>query len=399
MQSMNSNTPTTTANPPQIVVAGHICVDVIPAFDESAASLQQILIPGKLTKVGPALLSTGGAVSNTGVALHRLGVPVKLMGKVGGDFFGQAVLDLLRRLDPHLADGMIVAHGENSSYTIVINPPGIDRIFLHCPGPNDTFGAADIDLAELAGARIFHFGYPPIMRRMYLDNGAELAALLRAVRASGVTTTLDMAQPDPNSEAGRLDWPALLNNVLPHVDIFAPSIDEILYMLDRSAFDALTSGALQLNGELLHSVAERLLDLGAAIVLLKLGDLGLYVRTTADVERLLHMGAERPQQLDNWLNRELLTPCFQVTVGGTTGSGDCTIAGFLTGLLAGLPIEEALIGAVAVGACSVESPDATSGVPHWEAVQRRIADGWQRYPLGVHLSGWEIDHQHGLWYH
>lgn len=394
---MNSNMPTTTANPPQIVVAGHICVDVIPTFTASSASIQQLLTPGKLTKVGPAIAATGGAVSNTGVALHRLGVPVKLMGKVGDDLFGQAVLDLLRQLDPHLADGMIVANGEDSSYTIVINPPGIDRIFLHCPGPNDTFGAADIDLAELAGARIFHFGYPPIMRRMYLDGGAELASLLRAVRASGVTTSLDMAQPDPNSEAGRLDWPSLLRAVLPHVDIFAPSIDEILYMLDRSAFNALNSGELRLNGEVLHSIAESLLNLGAAIVLLKLGHLGLYVRTTADADRLQCMGAGRPQHLGNWLNRELLTPCFQVTVAGTTGSGDCTIAGFLTGLLAGLPIEDALIGAVGVGACSVESPDATSGVPHWDVVQRRIVAGWQRHPLGLSLSGWQFDHQHGLW--
>jgi sugar/nucleoside kinase (ribokinase family) len=379
----------------QIVVAGHICVDVIPSFGESAASLQEILVPGKLTKTGPALLSTGGAVSNTGVALHRLGAPVRLMGKVGGDFFGQAALDLLRQLDSHLADGMIVAPNEPSSYTIVINPPGIDRVFLHCPGPNDTFGAADIDLARLAGVRIFHFGYPPIMRRIYLHDGAELANLLQAVRSRGVTTSLDMAQPDPNSEAGRLDWPALLKNVLPHVDIFAPSIDEILYMLDRPLFDAVSGGAAPLSGDLLHAVSERLLDWGAAVVLLKLGALGLYVRTTAVPARLLSAGAGRPSQIENWLDRELLTPCFQVQVAGTTGAGDCTIAGFLAALLAGASIEEAMITAVGVGACSVEGADAASGVPPMTTVQARIRAGWPRHPLGVSLPGWE--YEHGLW--
>ncbi len=394
---MNSNEPDSTHNRAQIVVAGHICVDVIPTFGESAASLQAILAPGKLTQTGPALLATGGAVSNTGVALHRLGAPVKLMGKVGGDIFGQATLNLLRRLDPHLADGMIVATDEPSSYTIVINPPGIDRIFLHCPGPNDTFGAADINLAELTGARVFHFGYPPIMRRIYLNDGAELAHLLSAVRRRGITASLDMAQPDPNSEAGRLDWPALLKNVLPHVDIFAPSIDEILYMLDRSLFDAFANGALALNGALLHSISERLLDWGAAIVLLKLGDLGLYARTTGSAARLLGLGTGRPRQVENWLDRELLTPCFQVKVAGTTGAGDCTIAGFLAGLLAGYSVEKTLITAVGVGACSVESADATSGVPSMETVQARMGAGWPRHPLGVSLPGWDYDHEHGLW--
>jgi sugar/nucleoside kinase (ribokinase family) len=47
---------------------------------------------------------------------------------------------------------------------------------------------------------------------------------------------------------------------------------------------------------------------------------------------------------------------------GTTGSGDCTIAGFHAGLLRGLPPEDAMTAAVAVGACYCEVPDATTGV-------------------------------------
>ena len=152
------------------------------------------------------VISTGGAVSNTGLALHRLGMPVKLMGKIGADQFGEAILAVLRRHDPALAAGMIISPNEASSYTIVINPPGIDRLFLHDPGPNDTFGATDVKLKELEGIRIFHFGYPPLMRRMFLDDGAELITLMKSVKAVGITTSLDMAQPDPNSEAGRADW-------------------------------------------------------------------------------------------------------------------------------------------------------------------------------------------------
>ena len=129
-----------------IVVAGHTCIDIIPTFEPSQASpggeqahLETFLIPGKLVNVGAAVLSTGGAVSNTGLALHRLGIAVRLVGKLGDDLFGQAILQLFRKNDERLAEGMIIAPGDASSYTVVINPPGVDRVFLHCPGANDSW--------------------------------------------------------------------------------------------------------------------------------------------------------------------------------------------------------------------------------------------------------------------
>ncbi len=375
---------------PQIVVAGHVCIDIIPAFGEIHVPLETLLRPGRLTNVGPAVLSTGGAVSNTGLALHRLGVPVQLMGKIGADLFGSAIQEALRRHDPALAEGMIVGD-DPSSYTLVINPPGIDRIFLHCPGANDTYGADDLPLDRVAHARILHFGYPPLMRRMYLEGGAELERLLRAVQACGVVTSLDMAQPDPDAEAGRVDWLRLLQNVLPHVDIFTPSLDETLYMIDRPRFAAQQAGPQRpIEGELLHAVSDQLLAMGAAVVALKLGDQGLYLRTTGDAGRL---GSLDRLALDPhvWLRRELLAPCFRAAVVGTTGSGDCTIAGMLAALLHGLDPMEVLIMALGVGGCSVESPDATSGVPAWDTVRARIAGGWTHRPLTVSLAGWRND--------
>jgi sugar/nucleoside kinase (ribokinase family) len=384
---------------PSIVVAGHICVDIIPVWTQAVESIAAVFRPGRLTEVGPAMVSTGGAVSNTGIALHRLGVPVRLMGKIGPDLFGRAILDVVRSYDEALTEGMIVDPNADSSYTLVINPPGVDRIFLHCPGANNTFSAEDVDLEKVRGAKIFHFGYPPIMRRMYLDEGAELAALLREVRSLGVTTSLDMAQPDPNSEAGRIDWRKLLVRVLPHVDIFAPSLDETIYMLDRSLFDAIQQAEAPHIPDLalLHRLAEQLLEMGAAVVALKLGDLGLYLRTTDDVSRMAATGAAFSPLPAGWIGRELLTPCFVANLAGTTGSGDCTVAGLLTSLLYGRTADEAILDATAVGAASVESPDATSGVPTWEAVQARRATGWPKHPLRIDASGWRPDATHQVW--
>jgi len=387
-----------------IVVAGHICLDVIPAMTDHSGGIGEILVPGKLIEIGPALISTGGAVSNTGLALHRLGFPVKLMGKIGDDWFGKAILDVLAGYGGGLTEGMIVSAGEISSYTIVISPPGVDRIFLHATGANDTFSAEDVGPDALEGAKVFHFGYPPLMRSMYERGGDELVRLLSGVKEKGLTVSLDLAKPDPDSSAGRADWKAILAKSLPYVDVFLPSFEEILYMLRPELYRELQRehGTEELlpyaDGSLLSSLASELLAMGAAIVGLKLGEYGLYVRTSSDPERLQAMGACAPtgEAAGCWLSRELLAPCFEVEAVGTTGAGDCTIAGFLGGLLQGLPPESTLLGAVGVGACNVERADAVSGVSAWREVQLRIEAGWAQRSRSLPLAGWERHETNGI---
>lgn len=384
-----------------VIVAGHICLDIIPTIRHQPSDMNKLFAPGKLVDVGAALTATGGAVSNTGIALHRLGASVRLMGKVGKDQFGRAILNLLQESGSGLSDGMIVTEGENSSYTVVISPPGFDRVFLHHTGTNDTFESKDVNSEKLEGVRLFHFGYPPLMRKMYTNDGTELEVLLRRVKSFGITTSLDLAKPDPDSDAGQADWTGILQRILPHTDLFLPSFEEVLYMLDPAEFEKLEDqyGSRMLSaidGATLSSLADRLIGLGAAVVAIKLGEHGLYMRTTARQERIQAMGACAPSS-SAWLGRELLIPCYYVQVVGTTGAGDCTIAGFLTAILKGLGPQQALHSAVAVGACNVEQADATSGVPKWEAVEKRLAQGWRQREQLLELTDWQYDVQLGLW--
>jgi sugar/nucleoside kinase (ribokinase family) len=388
----------------EVTVAGHICLDVIPAIRAVSGGLAELLIPGKLIDVGPAVTATGGAVSNTGLALHRLGISTRLMGKVGDDLFGRAILDYLSQSGEGLETGMIVSSGEQSSYTIVISPPDVDRVFLHCPGANDTFAASDVSLDEVAQTGLFHFGYPPLMKRMYENEGEELRQLLASIKELGLTVTLDMAKPDPGSPAGRLDWVRLLQQVLPHVDVFFPSFEEILFMLDRSEYQRLQ--ALQPGGDivgfaepsLLAKLADRLLAMGTAAVVIKLGEHGLYVRTSSSEERWVRAGRFAPRHPgEGWRDRELLAPVFQVEAAGTTGAGDCAIAGFINAMVKGFTLEDTINAAVAVGACNVEQSDATSGIPSWDYVQSRLSLGWARREVRLALTGWTFDSESGIW--
>ncbi|MGZ6638190.1 MAG: carbohydrate kinase family protein [Solirubrobacteraceae bacterium] len=363
---------------PEAIVAGHISLDVYPALRGPV-----VLEPGRLVVVGPAEVSTGGAVANVGVALHRLGVDVGLVAKVGGDLFGRAVLEALGK---RLAAGIALAPAEVTSYTIVLNPPDVDRCFLHCPGANETFSSRDVPYEELAGARLFHFGYPPLMPVMYTDAGAELRTMFARVQSeAGAATSLDMCGVDPDSDAGRVDWLELLAATLPFVDVFAPSLGELAFMLDRSLYERLQAGTALVDHAMLAELAATLTALGVAVVVIKLGEHGLYVRTSGELARIRAFCARAGlADAGRWRDHEVLSPCFApARVLGTTGSGDATIAGLLAALLRGEGPVEAATSATAVGACSVEAVDPTSGVPRWEHVGRRISAGWARLSTGI----------------
>jgi sugar/nucleoside kinase (ribokinase family) len=369
---------------PQIVVCGHLCLDIIPGFP----SLQEghdWFRPGRLSIVDAPVIATGGAVSNVGLSLHRLGLAVRLVAKIGDDPLGRLILERVRGMGESLAGGLATAAGEVTSYTVVLNPPGVDRIFLHCPGANDTFTDADVSDSALEGAAIFHFGYPPLLKQIYSDGGVRLERILSRARAKGAMTSLDMSLPDPSSPSGMVDWGALLARVLPRVDLFVPSIEEILFMLDRPAFTRL-AGASGGGDEIIRrvtfadlaGVARRVHDAGTPVVLIKLGDRGAYLHTSADGL------AGRA----GWASRELYSPVFTVPkVAGTAGSGDATISGFIASVVRGLSAEQALTNAVAVGACCVEAPDATSGVRSWEETMQRVQSGWKRRTVQPE-AGW-----------
>ncbi|MCE5260050.1 MAG: carbohydrate kinase family protein [Chloroflexi bacterium] len=383
------------------VVAGHLCIDIMPEIDAQTARSSTFLAPGRLTEVSGVVFSTGGAVSNTGQALYKLGINVRLAARVGDDALGNLIRETLGRTNPAFSAMPGVGCGEPSSFTLVIAPPGIDRTFLHCPGTNNTFGAEDIDEALLGEVRLFHFGYPPLLRRMYADDGLELTAIFKRAKAQGATTSLDMSLPDISKPSGQANWPLILKRALPYVDLFMPSIEELLLMLRRQRYMELietvgAGGMLQaLSTAEIVGLAEEAMALGAKIVVVKLGNRGVYIRTNG---RLADLGRGDPADLANWRSRELWAPCFKVHVVSTAGSGDATIAGFLAGMLKGQTLEAAANSAVGVGACNVEAMDTTSGIRSWDETQARIRAGWAKLEVTTPGEGWVWDPAASLWH-
>ncbi len=385
-----------------VMAAGHVCVDVIPEFpDTGASSIGDILRPGKLVIMGPAKIATGGPVSNTGIALKRLGNRVCFNARIGDDEFGKLTLDYLRNSGN--ADGIHVVEGAVSSYTIALAPPRIDRIFLHNPGTNNDYGPEDLDPDLIAQCRLFHFGYPPLMARMYADEGRELQRIFQIAKEAGATTSCDMALPDPASAAGKAPWNKILANVLPYVDIFLPSIEEAFYMLEPESFLQMKQahGGAELIDLLTPQdysrIADKLLALGTRMTSLKSGHRGFYVKT-ADRSTFDRMGAARPADPENWSRRELWCPAFRAPhVASATGSGDSSIGGFLTAFLRGESVERSLQAANCLGWQNVQVLDAISGIQTWERTCELLEEGLERHDVNVHADGWTWEEATGVW--
>ncbi|MFV0439780.1 MAG: carbohydrate kinase family protein [Lachnospirales bacterium] len=371
-------------NTGKVIVAGHACLDITPIFSSTTKSkISELFVPGTLIHMDSAEVNVGGSVSNTGLAMKFLGADVKLITKVGNDNFGETIASIYKAHG--IKEGLVVDENSTTSYSVVLAPKGIDRIFLHHPGANDTFSNEDVLEEELEGVSLFHFGYPPLMKTMYENNGQELVSLFKRVKEKGLATSLDMAAVDENSESGKQDWKNILQNLLPYVDFFVPSVEELCFMLDperllewkKRAKDKEITEVLDYKNNV-EPLGNELLKMGCKVVLIKCGAPGLYY-TVADENNLNTMGNGILKNTKNWASKNGFEKSYMPDlIVSATGAGDTTIAAFLTSILKGYSLEEALQLATATGALNVTSYDALSGLKSFDEIKEKINNGWKK---------------------
>ncbi len=384
-------------------VAGHICLDIIPQIpDTGIREISELFKPGKLINVSAAKISTGGPVSNTGIAMKKLGLNVAFMARIGNDEFGKLIINLLNR-EGHTA-GVTISEEDRTSYTVAIAPPGIDRIFLHDPGANNHFSNADLNREIISQSRLFHFGYPPIMENCYENGGVELEKIFHIAKKTGATTSLDMSLPDPNSPSGKAPWRAILEKVLPFVDIFMPSIEEAYFMLDPENYFRIKKQAGSkdmvdvIDPADYTRLATQCLQLGSKIVVIKSAHRGVYILTDV-LEKIENLGTAPPKDPSNWSRRELWCPAFRVEkIASATGSGDSAIAGFLSAFLKGYPIEQTLKLANCIGYQNLHELDAVSGIRDWKQTTEMLSGNQLKLiDLSLPDDQWHWNPKFQLW--
>lgn len=367
----------------RIVSAGHICIDIMPRFkNEPIERIGDLLKPGALIETGMSDVHIGGSTANTGLGLKILGADVAIMGKIGKDSFGLLVKDQVGEYVS--TEYMVETEYENTSYTVVLAPKGIDRMFIHCPGANDTFCAEDLNYEVISQADLFHFGYPPIMKSMFRNNGDELVQIYRRVYELGVPTSLDTAAVDENAESGQADWRTILRRVMPYVDFFVPSVEELAFMIDRPLYEEWKERAAGrditgvIRQEEVRGLADTLISWGAGIVMIKCGAPGLYL-AGGSAQALDILGEKMGLDLSGWCDVRHFERSYKPEkVLSAIGAGDTTIAAFLYAVLQGCSWEECVQLAAAEGATCVETYDAISGLRSLDELKKRIEAGWEK---------------------
>lgn len=373
--------------PARIVVAGYVSCDITPSFEgqgEKSGRLSDYIRPGALVEVGKATIAPGGCVTNTGLALQFFGADTVLMAKIGDDAFGRNLRESYAARGAK-AD-FVVSPDTETSYTLAIAPPGCDRVFFADPGANHTYRFEEIDLKIIGGAGYFHFGYPTLMKRFYENGAADTVRLFKEVKRLGVVTSLDMTMVDPSSPAAKEDWPSALQHLLPYVDFFTPSYEEMCALIWPDHYQMLlarTGGedvCLHLSlREDVEPLAERLLGLGAHAVLLKCGAAGIFL-ATSPFGKMAGLGEQFADPA--WGDLRLFADSYRPDrIASGTGAGDTAIAAFLYSIMHHMKPAVCLENAAATGAMNLTEYDSLSGLLPIEALRRRIDGGWERQHL------------------
>jgi ribokinase len=296
-----------------IVVVGSINMDMVTLTP-------RIPEPGE-TVVGTGFSTTpGGKGANQAVAAARLGYPVELVGKVGDDAYGQALLESLRGAGVGVGS-MGIEPGTSGLAAIFLAKSGENCIVI-VPGANGRVDRAHIDhhsdVIRSAGM---------VLCQLELPMEATIQAI-RTCAAAGVRVMLDPAPaaPLPEELFSSIAW-------------FTPNETEA----------ALYVGP----GLSAEEAAGRLLARGLKGVALKRGAEGAYVAVAGGNAA--------------WVR------AFRVEAVDTVGAGDCFNGAFALAILEGKDPWEAARFASASAAISVTRRGAQAKMPGRADVEEFLA--------------------------
>lgn len=294
-------------------VAGSINMDLVMRANHFPG-------PGETVSGEELLVVPGGKGANQAVAMARLGKRVGMVGRVGADPFGTALLDNLLREGVEACYVTVAKGSSTGAAIIILDAQGDNRILLS-PGANGTVSVRDLD-------PVFPLWESGQFLVMQLEIPVEV--VLRAAqeaRGRGVRVILNAAPAQPEARA-------LLGDV------------DFLILNESEA--AILSGVAATGMAGAKEAARSMLGLGPSQVVVTMGREGAWVAAEGIVTHI---------------------PGVKVQVVDTTAAGDAFIGAFVTALCDGMtPVESARFGCCA-GAIAVSRLGAQPSLPrYWEVV-------------------------------
>jgi ribokinase len=301
-----------------IVVFGSINMDLV-------ARTPRLPAPGE-TLTGYSFTTVpGGKGANQAVACARLGAPTQMVGRVGGDVFGDALLENLESNtvnSSHVIRDMEVASG----VALIAVDDYAENTIIVIPGANGRVGSEDLERLSQA---------LEIARILLLQLEIPLEIVVEAAKIAhdmGVTVILDPAPAQ-----------VLPDELYPWVDILTPNQTEASIL---AGFRVGDEGSIR-------RAAQVLLERGVQRVIIKMGDRGAYVATE-----------DGSQQ----------HPAIPVVAIDTVAAGDAFNGALAAALLEEKSFDDAVRWGLAGGALAVTKEGAQGAMPERDAVLKLLAE-------------------------
>jgi fructokinase len=324
-----------------IVTLGELLVDMFPAE-----------VGRRLVDVTAFSPKPGGAPANVAVAARRLGASSAFIGKVGEDFFGHHLKDVLAQEGVETR-GLRFDHEARTTMAVIAMPDAntAEFVFYRNPGADQRLRPDELDLDLLRSAKAFHFG------SLSLTDEPARSATIEAVRVAREAGALVSYDVNYRPSLWKLPAGALRQALamLPHVSLLKVNEGELALLTGLDRVDPADPIELE-------AAARTLLEKGPELVIVTLGKDGSTFQCAAG-------GA--------------YVPAFRVETVDAVGCGDSFIAALLVRLttfddwrkaLAVETLSEALRYANAAGAITSTRRGVIPALPDAREVEAFLAE-------------------------
>jgi ribokinase len=290
-----------------VLVFGSLNMDLV-------SRTPRLPLPGE-TIIGSNFYTTpGGKGANQAVAIARLGFPTLMIGRVGGDSFGQELLTAVQQSGVD-SSGVTIDHSVHSGVAMITVTDRGENQIIGVLGANERVGDRELETLNQ---------YLPQATALLLQLEVPVAVVKAAAIAAhqvGVPVMLDPAPAPTESIA----------DVYPFVDYLVPNEVEAAQLV----------GFTVNSPETATKAATLLQQQGANTVIVKLGAQGVFCATPTE---------------------QFLVPAFTVNAIDTVAAGDAFAGGFATALVSGLSLQASLIWGNAAGALATTQKGAQSAM-------------------------------------
>lgn len=300
------------------------CVGILVA-DVLTKTVDKFPQKGLLEQVDSIELFSGGNAMTASINIKKIGLNSAIIGKIGNDSFGDFLESCLVKSGVE-TKGLSRDNNAQTSTSVLFSDKDGERTFFHCVGANGTFSLDDVNWDIVDDAKIV------FVTGTYLLNtfdGKQTVEFLKKCKEKGKITALDVCWDSKNR------WGDILNDAMPYIDIFMPSVDEAKMIAGK---------------EEPEEMAKVFFERGVSKVVIKLGKIGCYIQESKDSEGIILPSYKSIKAVD------------------TTGAGDSFCSGFLSALAKGKSFKECAEFANAVGAHCVMAKGATTGIKSYEEI-------------------------------